>query len=115
MKNFKETFILVLLIIMTMNFTFSCGDLKSVDCSKKIDTIEVRDTIIIEDKIKVDSLNKILVNLKDSLKFYRDSIEYKDYINARRIEKVKYYINICEKNSSQKKYFFGWIKRAVSE
>lgn len=107
---------LVILIIMTLNCTFSCGDLKNIDCNK-VDTVKVinTDTIFIEDEFKIDSLKKILVNLEDSLKFYRDSIEYKDYINARRIEKVKYYINICEKKSSQKKYFFGWIKRAVSE
>lgn len=82
-----------------------------------IDTIYVikQDTISVIDYKLQDSLVDVLRLTRDSLKRYRDSIEYEDYINARRIEKVKYYINICEKNSKQKKYFYGWIKRAVSE
>lgn len=47
----------------------------------------------------------------DSLK----NIPYGVYINARRIEKIKYYISICEKRPSNKKFFYGWIKRTMSE
>lgn len=80
------------------------------------------DTIIIVDNSMVDSLLGVLrvyedsvCSLKDSLVYYRDSIRYEDYINGRRIEKIKYYISICEKNTNNKKYFFGWIRRAVSD
>ena len=52
-------------------------------------------------KHQVDSLNTI--------------IPYEDYMNARRMEKVKYYISICEKKPSNKKFFYGWIKRTMSE
>ena len=27
----------------------------------------------------------------------------------------RYYISICEKNNSQKKFFYGWIKRTMTE
>ena len=30
-------------------------------------------------------------------------------------EKIKYYIKICEKNTKNKKYFFGWIKRTMTK
>ncbi|MFA5196159.1 MAG: glycosyl hydrolase 108 family protein [Bacteroidales bacterium] len=30
------------------------------------------------------------------------------------LEKINHYIKICERNSTQKKYFFGWVRRAVS-
>ena len=80
------------------------------------------DTVVVIDGMKVDSLFNILratqdslQTMRDSVVFYRDTILYENYINARRIEKIKYYIDICDKRSTNKKYFFGWIKRAVSE
>ena len=83
------------------------------------DTIYVerhfRDTIHVVDTHDVDSLAKCLEITQDSIRFYRDTIRYEDYINKRKIEKVKYYITICEKNTKNKKFFFGWIKRTISE
>lgn len=76
---------------------------------------EKHDTLIIEHLERIDSLLNQLQKSQDSIRFYRDSVEYKNYINARRIEKIKYYINICNKNTKNKKYFFGWIKRTMSE
>lgn len=80
------------------------------------------DTVYVIDNVKIDSLFNILRSTQDSLQtmkdsviFYRDTILYENYINARRIEKIKYYIDICNKRSTNKKYFFGWIKRAISE
>ena len=69
--------------------------------------------IHVSDSDKIDSLFNELRNVQDSLKITKDSME--NYINARRIEKIKYYINICDKRSTNKKYFFGWIKRTMSE
>lgn len=80
------------------------------------------DTVHVIDSVKMDSMFNILRSTQDSLQtmkdsviFYRDTILYGNYINARRIEKIKYYIDICDKRSANKKYFFGWIKRAISE
>lgn len=80
------------------------------------------DSVRAVDACKLDSLFNVLKLTQDSLKvtrdsmlFYRDTILYENYINARRIEKIKYYINICESRSANKKYFFGWVKRAISE
>jgi hypothetical protein len=117
MKNFSRIMAvllwLIIMFIIIQPLLNSCktSDVASVDTVYfyKHDTIQV-----VDNKIR-DSLVSVLQKTKDSLKRCRDSIEYEDYINARRIEKVKYYINICEKNSKNKKYFYGWIKRAVSE
>jgi hypothetical protein len=79
----------------------------------KYDTITIVDYQF--DNQKVDSLAKQLKTTQDSLTFYRDSISYDDYMNARRIEKIKYYIKICENNSKNKQFFFGWIKRTMTE
>ena len=82
-----------------------------------LDTIVVikYDTIMIVDNAKLNSLAKCLKSTQDSLAFYRDSIRYDDYINARRIEKIKYYIKICENNSKNKQFFFGWVRRTMTE
>lgn len=73
------------------------------------------DTIKVIDGRKVDSLEILLKECRDSVKFYRDSVYLVNYMDARRIEKTKYYIRICEKDANQKKYFFGWIKRTMSD
>lgn len=92
-----------------------------ISCNKK----EVKETV----KIKYDTIYQIKVlpdgktlndlqEYKDSLQAYKDSlhtIDYNNYINARRIEKIKYYITITEKKPTNKKYFFGWIKRTMTE
>ena len=75
-----------------------------------VDSIEI---ISLREQLK--TANKQISLLQDSVKFYRDSTEYENYINARRIEKIKYYINITDKKSTNKKYFFGWIKRTMNE
>jgi len=36
-----------------------------------------------------------------------------EYMNSRRVEKIKYYIRITERRPANKKFFFGWIKRTV--
>lgn len=100
----------------------SCSSKNIINDNKNIDegvldTIVVikYDTIVIVDTVKLDSLSKCLKSTQDSLVFYRDSIRYDDYINARRIEKIKYYIKICENNTKNKQFFFGWIRRTMTE
>lgn len=110
----KKLLFLVILALLIISCSCSRGNLHHD--SSEPDAMPFRvDTIMIEDSVKIDSLNRLLDTVCDSLIFYRDTILYDNYINARRIEKIKYYINICEKKPTNKKYFFGWIKRAVSE
>lgn len=71
--------------------------------------------VYVEDTAKVAELKARISLLEDSLKFYRDSIPYDTYINARRIEKIKYYLSITEKKPSNQKFFYGWIRRTMSE
>ena len=125
MKKKVMFMIVVILALLATSFSCSRGSLRVVN--KHPDSIFVPlkpDTlkIYIYNSEYVDSLFNELRNAKDSLKitkdsmaYYRDTIEYQNYINARRIEKIKYYINICDRRSVNKKYFFGWIKRTMSE
>lgn len=125
MEN-KVIFIIVcILALLGTSCSCSRGSLRgankqpdSIVAPLKPDTVK----IYVFNSERIDSLFKELRNVQDSLKiakdsmvYYRDTIEYQNYINARRIEKIKYYINICDKRSANKKYFFGWIKRTMSE
>lgn len=52
----------------------------------------------------------------DSLAYYRhraDSLHHKLFVANYKLERVKYYITITKKNPNNKKFFFGWITRAV--
>ena len=115
-------FLCLAIIIMIAGCSFSCSSSKDsvkVGNVVKPDTVFVKvektDTVLIDRVNELDSLVKALKQAQDSTKFYRDSVYYRNYINGRRIEKIKYYIKICDKNTKNKKYFFGWIKRTISE
>lgn len=122
----KVMFVIVgILALLANSCSCSRGSLRganrqpdSIAVPLKPDTVKM----CVSDSEYIDSLFKELRNVQDSLKitkdsmvYYRDTIEYQNYINARRIEKIKYYINICDRRSANKKYFFGWIKRTMSE
>lgn len=104
-------------ICLLMVFMFSCegksgGELiehKNQDTIYSVEVVYVTDTILIlelKDEIKI---------LRDSLERVTNEITYENYINARRIEKIKYYINITERNPTNQKFFFGWVRRTMSE
>lgn len=118
MKNFIISLISVFILLLNQ----SCRCSRLVGGNDEKEPLAITDTVIIVDNKKVDSLLNVLrlyedslSCFKDSVSYYRDSIRYEDYINGRRIEKIKYYISVCEKNTNNKKYFFGWIRRAVSD
>jgi hypothetical protein len=69
-------------------------------------------------KIKNDSLLLVIDSLqvKDTLLSHKyDSVRTSLYNSNFKIERVKYYLNICLKNPTQDKFLKGWIKRTVIE
>lgn len=101
----------LLLIVLS-----SCGSKVTQQNKETVIPLPVEPEIIyVEDTARIAELEKELFIVKDSLKFYRDSIPYDTYINARRIEKIKYYIRITENKPSNQKFFYGWIRRTMNE
>ncbi|WP_445453078.1 putative peptidoglycan-binding domain-containing protein [Flavobacterium sp. 25HG05S-40] len=68
------------------------------------DTIRLRDTIVVELLVekKYDSLLNVIKKKNDSL-----------FVERFRLERVKFYNRIVQKNRSQTKFLSGWISRAV--
>lgn len=104
-------------ICLLLSFLFSCkgntgGEIierENQDTIHSVEVVYVADTVLIlelKDEIKI---------LRDSLEKITNEITYENYINARRIEKIKYYINITERKPTNQKFFFGWIRRTMSE
>lgn len=95
-----------------------------VSCSTKVqqpteqlpiqpDTVYVEVPMLNEERIKeLEADVAYWKNVADSVS---TTIPFDDYMNARRIEKIKYYISITEKNSNNKQFFYGWIKRTMSK
>lgn len=115
------SFLVIAVISCIAGFVISLGSCSTTKTEQvvKIDTVFVttviKDTVLVDNHEEVESLAKRLKQAQDSTKFYRDSVTYENYINARRIEKINYYLNCVKKNSKNKKYFYGWIKRTMSE
>jgi hypothetical protein len=121
-SNFIAKIWMIIFIALTISGCIvSCCTPKGTtsDTPTKQDTVYVVqervDTLWVDNRAEIDSIAKCLKQATDSLIFYRDSVSYDNYINARRIEKINYYISICEKKSTNKKFFYGWIKRTMTE
>jgi len=105
-----------LFICLLTALMVSCGT-KGQSPSEPVQVMP--DTVYVE----VPTLNEErMKELEADVQFWKHQVDslnttipYEDYMNARRMEKVKYYISICEKKPSNKKFFYGWIKRTMSE
>jgi hypothetical protein len=78
-----------------------------------VPVVDSSEVLRLQETIKNNA--SIVSSLMDSIKYYRDSTTTANYMNARKIEKIKYYINITEKKPTNKKFFYGWIKRTMTE
>lgn len=105
--------------VITFLFTsllISCGSM----CSKSTDnSVAVSDTIYVEvlvaDTVRIKELEADVAFWKDSVKLYKETIPFDVYMNARKIEKIKYYIQITERNGNNRAFFYGWIKRTMAD
>lgn len=107
----KNLFICLLTILM-----FSCNTKvqKSIDNTEAVvDTVYIEVPMLNEERVK--ELEADVAYWKSVVDSLDSTIPYDDYMNARRMEKIKYYITITERNSNNKQFFFGWIKRTMSE
>lgn len=59
------------------------------------------------------ALSRDVINgqLQDSLEFYREDA----FVYKYKIERIKAYNEIVKKNSSQSKYFLGWVRRVLED
>lgn len=122
-----KKFVLFLLFAWMMMFIgaqlTSCDGIKNCD-EVRTDTVFVEVPVYIEvpRSYEDEKLTERIEELERDVDYYKiyvdstkNTIEYKNYINERRIEKIKYYITITERNPNNKKFFYGWVKRTMSD
>lgn len=69
-----------------------------------------------EDSVRIEMLEGrigVLENQVAARKMELDSVKSKLFIESYKVERVKYYLNICLRNPSQDKFLKGWVRRAI--
>ncbi|WP_300794286.1 putative peptidoglycan-binding domain-containing protein [uncultured Bacteroides sp.] len=68
----------------------------------------------LNEKVYYDSQESIK-NEMNILKEKYDSLEHLCDINTYKLNRIEYYVDICAKNSKQKTYLYGWIRRVLQK
>lgn len=75
--------------------------------------ITIRDTIEVENVIKIANLQRELDLTKDSLSYVKDSLGEDLFIARYKLGRIKYYNEIAAKGNNIK-YLRGWINRVLN-
>lgn len=105
----REWFVSFIIIILVSCLIVHCNntDYKSYS------------TIIKEQRDSISSLMGKIAQMSDSLIYYKtiltnkDSIIFENYTLKYKINRIKQYDSIVIRNSSQSKYFRGWVRRVI--
>lgn len=108
-----------LIPLLSLIFLYCVGSRGNADKSPQTADTAVVDTVYVEvpagNEDYVRMLEADVAYWKGIVDSTRGTIPYDEYMNARRIEKIRYYLRICEKRAANKKFFYGWIKRTMEE
>lgn len=77
---------------------------------EKIVYVPVEDSVAIGENI---ALREILRRTQDSLNAFKNSMSSDEFIAKYKLERIRHYTNIVDKNPKQMKYYKGWIKRVL--
>lgn len=94
------------------NFDSSCYELRGQDSLQIITLTEQLTEVVVQLNAAAyenDGLRKQVTNLKAR----NDSIHESAFLARYKLERVRYYLNICLRNPSQDKFLKGWIARAL--
>ena len=105
----KEWFISFIIIILTSCLIVNCNNTD----------YKIYSTIIKEQRDSISYLTGKIVQMSDSLVYYntiltnKDSLIFENYTLKYKINRIKQYDSIVIRNSSQNKYFRGWVRRVI--
>lgn len=101
------SFIVVAIAIFADNARVNNNTIKEqeIKIEKQIDSINYLNNKLQDITIELNTAKSAL-NTSDSLKYENFVLKYK-------IERIKQYDSIVARNSSQSKYFRGWVRRVI--
>lgn len=109
MKGF--IFFVVFFGIILTGILFShCSSLTGEQPIEKIVYVPVEDSVAIGENI---ALREMLRRTQDSLNAFKNSMSSDEFIAKYKLERIRHYTNIVDKNPKQIKYYKGWIKRVL--
>lgn len=104
-------------IILLACITFVCGALIPIGVYQT--NIKTNESIIQSQKDSISFLTGKVAQIKFDFENYKDSINindtmiYENFILRYKINRIKQYDSIVIRNSSQSKYFRGWVRRVI--
>lgn len=103
----KHFFIIILTILILSTCKTIDNECRKENEMLKQEIIALRDSVnsikLIPDTIFITKIDTVTVDTETG---YKAKLQ---------IERIKHYVNISEARPMNKKYFFGWVKRTVSE
>lgn len=72
-------------------------------------SIAVVDTIRLKDTIYIGVTPQVCIRMQKQ----RDSATTALFIANYRVERVRFYLNICMRDKTQDKFLKGWVRRAI--
>lgn len=101
---------ILLLVVLCIPFMAQCNNSAPVE---KIVYVPTPDSIAINELIL---LKEELRKTKDSLRIINnDTINGELFVAKYKLERIRYYRDICVKRPTNKKFFMGWVNRVLDE
>lgn len=97
-------------IILTGILVSHCSSPTGEQPIEKIVYVPVEDSISIGENV---TLREMLRRTQDSLNAFKNSMSSDEFIAKYKLERIRHYTNIVDKNPKQIKYYKGWIKRVL--
>lgn len=114
------------IILLAIVFAIGCKTSPQVKCDYTADSLRIAerinayyDTILYNKETEILYKDSVILSLSEfrselpTPKKTLDSLTDQLYAAKYKIERVRFYLNICLRNPSQDKFLKGWIKRAI--
>lgn len=110
MRNSVICFVIIVISVFTIVFILDITNTIAKTENKVKEQIEIIDSLKGElQKVIIENESyKSALNTSDSLKVENFILKYK-------INRIKQYDSVVIRNSSQSKYFIGWVRRVIYE
>lgn len=103
-------FVVFCTVILTGIIVSHCAPPTGGQPIEKIVYVPVEDSVAIGENI---ALREMLRRTQDSLNAFKNSMSSNEFIAKYKLERIRHYTNIVDKNPKQMKYYKGWIKRVL--
>jgi len=111
-KHLKYSFLILSFLILSCNKQKdNCPELSELRNQVREDSIKYSDL-----QYEYKQLEISFIPLLDSAKLWKkdnDSLKTQLFLSNYKVEKVRFYINIVDRDGSQEKFLRGWVKRAI--